>query len=122
MTDPRTTETYSESDLQPFSKLIEISKKRGSWSKIASGISSGLNAAVNYVSDVTSGGPNNLNWTWGRDKSGDDVRDQGSNDLLQWNSYGINLTEDQAEKLIEKIKNSGLIELSEMIGRNTRVF
>ena len=119
---PKTTETYFESDLQPFSKLIEISKKRGWGSKIASGISTGLNGATNFVSDITGGGQNNLNWTWGRDKSGDDVRDQGNNDLLAWNSNGINLTENQAEKLIDKIKNSGLIELAEMIGRNPRIF
>lgn len=118
--EPKTTETLDDSNLQPFSKLVDLAQKRGSWSKLAGWTSNLINKSGDLLSKPLTGGlinPPDLGWGFDRSASGTDGA--VNNDLFAWRK--ADLTEDQAEKLIEKIKNSGLIELAEAIGRHSRI-
>ena len=129
---PSTQATYSESDLASIDLLRGVANQRSGWSKIASGISSIANNAVNFtvdtiglaanimtVSDTGIAG-NNLNIEWGQDHSGDGISQQ-NNPLLVYNRTAVGENEDLAERIIDKLKGSGLLELAEMAGRNSRV-
>lgn len=124
---PSTQQTYSESDLAPITELINISQQRGRWSKLAGWTSNIINNAVNATVDVVdtlflgSGiSGHNLNIEWGQDHSGRGI-EHSYNKLLYFNKTAVGNDEDLAEAILTKVKNSGLLELAEMAGRNTRV-
>lgn len=125
---PSTHQTYSDSDLAPITDLINISQQRGRWSKIAGWTSNIINNAVNATVDVLDhtvlGGAglsgHNLNIEWGQDHSGRGI-EHSYNKLLYFNKTAVGNDEDLAEAILTKVKNSGLLELAEMAGRNTRV-
>jgi hypothetical protein len=52
---------------------------------------------------------------WGYDRSGSGI-DRSSSKLLYYNKTAVNGDENLAESILEKVKNSGLIELAEMAG------
>ena len=126
---PLTQATYSDSDLASIDDLKIVAEQRGGWSKIAGGITNIANNAVNLaidtvgltaniltVSDTGIAG-NNLNLEWGQDHSGRGISQQ-NNPLLKYNKTAVGNNEDLAERLIDKLKASGLLELAEMSGRN----
>lgn len=125
---PSTHQTYSDSDLAPITDLINISQQRGRWSKIAGWTSNIVNNAVNATVDVIDhtllGGSGisgyNLNIEWGQDHSGRGI-EHSNNKLLYFNKTAVGNDEDLAEAILTKVKNSGLLELAEMAGRNTRI-
>ena len=129
---PSTQATYSDSDLESIDELIGVSRQRGGWSKLAGGITNianntvnididtaGLSANILTLSDTGLAG-NNLNLEWGQDHSGRGISQQ-NNPLLVYNKTAVGRNEDLAERIIDKLKASGLIELSEMAGRNSRI-
>jgi hypothetical protein len=129
---PSTQATYSDSDLASIDELIGVSRQRGGWSKLAGGITNianntvniaidtaGLSANILTLSDTGIAG-NNLNLEWGQDHSGRGISQQ-NNPLLVYNKTAVGKNEDLAERIIDKLKASGLIELSEMAGRNSRI-
>lgn len=129
---PSTQATYSDSDLASIDQLREVSQQRGGWSKLAGGITNianntvniaidtaGLSANILTLSDTGIAG-NNLNLEWGQDHSGRGISQQ-NNPLLVYNKTAVGRNEDLAERIIDKLKASGLIELSEMAGRNSRI-
>jgi hypothetical protein len=129
---PSTQATYSDSDLASIDQLREASQQRGGWSKLAGGITNianntvniaidtaGLSANILTLSDTGIAG-NNLNLEWGQDHSGRGISQQ-NNPLLVYNKTAVGRNEDLAERIIDKLKASGLIELSEMAGRNSRI-
>jgi len=124
---PSTQQTYSDSDLAPITDLINISQQRGRWSKIAGWTSNVINNAVNATVDVVDaaiGGVglsgHNLNIEWGQDHSGRGI-EHSYNKLLAFNKTAVGNDENLAEAILTKLKNSGLLELAEMAGRNTRI-
>ena len=129
---PSTQATYSDSDLASIDLLRDVANQRSGWSKVASGISSIANNVVNAAVDVVGIGANvivlsdtgiaglNMNLEWGQDHSGDGISQQ-NNPLLVYNRTAVGNNEDLAERIIDKLKVSGLLELAEMAGRNSRV-
>ena len=129
---PSTQATYSDSDLASIDQLREDSQQRGGWSKLAGGLTNianntvnlaidtaGISANILTVSDTGLAG-NDLNLEWGQDHSGRGISQQ-NNPFLVYNKTAVADNENLAERIIDKLKASGLIELSEMAGRNSRV-
>jgi hypothetical protein len=129
---PSTQATYSDSDLAPISELIKTAQQRGGWSVVAGWTTNIINNTVNATVDVLGTAANvmslsdtgiaglNLNIEWGQDHSGRGIS-QTSNELLFYNKTAVGNNEDLAEKILDKIKGSGLLELAEMAGRNSRI-
>jgi hypothetical protein len=124
---PSSQATYAESDLAPITELVKTSQQRSGWSKIAGGISNVVNTVVNATVDVigisanvlslsdTGIAGNNLEMEWGQDHSGHGIP-QNDNKLLYYNKTAVNNNEDLAERILDKLRNSGLLELAEMAG------
>lgn len=129
---PSTQATYSDSDLASIDELRKDSQQRGGWSKLAGGITNIANNTVNLAIDTagisaniltlsdTGLAGNDLNLEWGQDHSGRGISQQ-NNPFLVYNRTAVADNENLAERIIDKLKASGLIELSEMAGRNSRV-
>jgi hypothetical protein len=120
---PSTQTTYSDSDLAPLQDLIDTAKHRSGWDRFAGGLT---NAVIDVAIESLTG--NLLDVNIGKDTSLDPTKNSMANtddsfrSLLQYNRTAFN---DGGEKLAEnitaKLQNSGLLELAEMAGRNSKI-
>lgn len=123
-TQPSTQSTYSDSDLAPLQGLIDKARTKSVWDTVAGNVA---NATIDILRYGT--GTSNL-WdvNVGKNTFLDPMKGSISNtddsfkSLLKYNATAFNNGgKELAKDITSKLQNSGLLELAEMAGRNSRI-
>lgn len=123
-TQPSTQSTYSDSDLAPLQGLIDKARTKSVWDTVAGNVANATIDVLRYGTgtanlwDVNVGKNTFLDPTKGSISNTDD----SFKSLLKYNATAFNNGgKELAKDITSKLQNSGLLELAEMAGRNSRI-
>lgn len=121
---PSTQATYSDSDLAPLQDLIDNARTKSVWDTVAGNVANLTIDAGRYLSGTANLWDVNIGKNTFLDPSKGSISntDDSFKSLLKYNATAFNHGgKEMAKDITAKLQNSGLLQLAEMAGRNSRV-